>query len=631
MKNLYTQKLGVFVIFCLLFLLSFPGVAQVGIGTTNPNSNALLDIDASTTAGGLLLPRVALTGTANEAPLSAHVQGMTVYNTATAGNVTPGYYYNDGTQWVRIAEATTSSNDWTTTGNAGTTSGTNFIGTTDNNALRVRTNNVNRFEFTTDGRLQSFNSGSAGQPTYSWNNDTDIGMYRIGANTLGFSALQTVVNGNPVYPGDRFTVHGATDDYAINGYATGANGVAVYGENATVGGTGIIGDAAGGSTSKSGNGVIGINRSGSGNGVYGNSSNVGVRGYGGHGAILESRLNNGYGAVAWNTTASGTDRTGLLAIGQNLNPITFPSTGAILYGRSSGGAGFADEDTGTGLLGVGNDGTTAYSLVLGSGIAGTGNKFGVYGYATETGVDNQNGDISSAGGYFGNAYDGHAYVAGWYDPEGGGNNDQNFKIIGTGNVSTIVKDVNDVPVIMYAPEAPESLFQDYGVGKLTNGTAIIQLDPTLSKNIRVDADHPIKVFVQLEGDCNGVYVTNKSATGFTVKELQNGRSNANFSWSIVATRADEVFYNDRGEARISHNNLRFPKAPKRLEVHKQNVSTVSSGAVETQIKRAASIPPKEKTRARATVENNETQAEPNNTSDTQTKAPAKTVNTKNKN
>ncbi|MGO3184574.1 MAG: hypothetical protein ACTIJ9_17230 [Aequorivita sp.] len=104
MKNIYPQKIKVFVFFSFLFLLSFDAFAQVGIGTTDPNANALLDIDATDTPGGLLLPRIALTGASSFAPLAAHVAGMTVYNTATAGTgantVTPGYYYNDGTQWV---------------------------------------------------------------------------------------------------------------------------------------------------------------------------------------------------------------------------------------------------------------------------------------------------------------------------------------------------------------------------------------------------------------------------------------------------------------------------------------------------------------------------------------------------
>lgn len=34
---------------------------------------------------------------------------------------------------------------------------------------------------------------------------------------------------------------------------------------------------------------------------------------------------------------------------------------------------------------------------------------------------------------------------------------------------------------MFAPEAPEVLFQDYGTGKLNNGSAITNIDPVLSK------------------------------------------------------------------------------------------------------------------------------------------------------
>jgi len=76
--------------------------AQVKIGTnaTSLNANAVLELESSTK--GILFPRVALTGTSNVAPLAAHVQGMTVYNTATAGDVTPGMYTNSGTAWVKL-------------------------------------------------------------------------------------------------------------------------------------------------------------------------------------------------------------------------------------------------------------------------------------------------------------------------------------------------------------------------------------------------------------------------------------------------------------------------------------------------------------------------------------------------
>lgn len=106
---------------------------------------------------------------------------------------------------------------------------------------------------------------------------------------------------------------------------------------------------------------------------------------------------------------------------------------------------------------------------------------------------------------------------------------------------------------MVAPEAPEALFQDYGTGQLVNGYAKVVLDPVLAKNVLVDAAHPLKVFVQLEGECNGVYVFNKKPDGFEVKELQNGSSNAAFSYQVIATRADE----ERGGHVSEYSKMRF--------------------------------------------------------------------------
>lgn len=79
--------------------------AQVKIGSnpTTINTNSVLEMESSNK--GLLMPRVALTITTAASPLSAHVAGMNVYNTATAGDVTPGNYYNNGTKWVRVADA----------------------------------------------------------------------------------------------------------------------------------------------------------------------------------------------------------------------------------------------------------------------------------------------------------------------------------------------------------------------------------------------------------------------------------------------------------------------------------------------------------------------------------------------
>lgn len=86
-----------------LFLVTIQAQSQIGIGTISPNPNAILDLTA--TNKGFLLPRVALSNTTIPAPLGVFVEGITVYNTATTGDVSPGIYFSNGTIWVSIAEA----------------------------------------------------------------------------------------------------------------------------------------------------------------------------------------------------------------------------------------------------------------------------------------------------------------------------------------------------------------------------------------------------------------------------------------------------------------------------------------------------------------------------------------------
>lgn len=77
--------------------------SNVGIGTNTASSDAILEVNA--TNKGLLMPRLNLMAASDASPLSSHIAGMTVYNTATAGDVTPGYYVNDGTKWIRFDRA----------------------------------------------------------------------------------------------------------------------------------------------------------------------------------------------------------------------------------------------------------------------------------------------------------------------------------------------------------------------------------------------------------------------------------------------------------------------------------------------------------------------------------------------
>lgn len=127
---------------------------------------------------------------------------------------------------------------------------------------------------------------------------------------------------------------------------------------------------------------------------------------------------------------------------------------------------------------------------------------------------------------------------------------------------------------MVAPESPEALFQDYGIGSLTNGYAKIDIDPILTKNIRVDETHPMKVFIQLEGDCKGVYVFNKTATSFEVKELQNGNSNVSFSYQIVAFRADE----ERADQISKYSEMRFKPLNREFVVSEKEIKIESESS-----------------------------------------------------
>jgi len=79
--------------------------AQVGINTDNPSSGALLDINSNN--GGFLIPRVELTGTDDVTTITpSATTGLLVYNTVIAGplitQVTPGFYYWNGGQWLRF-------------------------------------------------------------------------------------------------------------------------------------------------------------------------------------------------------------------------------------------------------------------------------------------------------------------------------------------------------------------------------------------------------------------------------------------------------------------------------------------------------------------------------------------------
>jgi hypothetical protein len=147
----------------LFILCLYANGQNVGINTTGsvPNSSALLDVDASPGNNlGMLIPRVALTQTSLMAPIVGAAVSLLVYNTNAINDVTPGFYYWNGSAWVRFF--TSNGGAWQLIGNAGTIASTsaigvavnnNFIGTTDAVDFVIASNNLERMRISSAGNI----------------------------------------------------------------------------------------------------------------------------------------------------------------------------------------------------------------------------------------------------------------------------------------------------------------------------------------------------------------------------------------------------------------------------------------------------------------------------------------------
>jgi len=154
--------------------------SQVGIGTTVPSNGAILDLNS--TDKGLLITRVNITDLNTIAPITGgSTIGLLVYNeNATTGK---GFYYWDGFKWVNLT-----SNDWKLNGNSATVPGTDFLGTTDNKDLIIKTNNTEVLNITKNGQIRAAIAGSATSPVYAWSGDTNTGLFNISNDNLGLTS-----------------------------------------------------------------------------------------------------------------------------------------------------------------------------------------------------------------------------------------------------------------------------------------------------------------------------------------------------------------------------------------------------------------------------------------------------------
>jgi hypothetical protein len=134
------------ILFSVILFLASPIFSQ-GVGVNNtgaaPNANAMLDVDATTNNKGILIPRITSGQRAGIGGLGAAEEGLTVYD-----ETTNSYWLWDGTQWLQFMMQ---GKAWELAGNAGTTPGTDFIGTTDAQDWVIKTNNTERVRVLSNG------------------------------------------------------------------------------------------------------------------------------------------------------------------------------------------------------------------------------------------------------------------------------------------------------------------------------------------------------------------------------------------------------------------------------------------------------------------------------------------------
>jgi len=363
--------------------------------------------------------------------------------------------------------------------------------------------------------LSLTNTGAGGAASFTIANGADTSAaLRVSTNGFGTGIIGSSLSSSGIY-GETNANHDTVA--AIRGVAT-STSAGVYGVSgdaaASIYGTGVrgIGGQAGG-TFKGGTwGVFGTSETG-----------VGVEG------VTNAAYDGATGILGVAVPGSGQIIGVRGAAGNSTGGIGVQGEGQYrgVLGMASGGGGYgvsaeAYGSDGVGLHAFANNGSNSYAII----------------------AQSFNGWALSVNGKFyqyGALFEAHPTSTIW-----------------STNKPATVKLNDGSKVKLFSEEAAEVLFNDYGEGTLQGGKAHIDLDPTFAQTVTIDKTHPMKVFVQLEGDCKGVYVTNKTTSGFDVVELQGGASNAHFSYRIACKRKyyeDERLATDEQDIKFNERVL----------------------------------------------------------------------------
>jgi hypothetical protein len=392
-----------------------------------------------------------------------------------------------------------------------------------------------------------------------------VGVFGQGAPALGST--------EPGGPGVRGIGGGSPNDNAdgVQGFGVGTfTGVVGWGDpNANGSGVVGFGGTVNSATNAGGPGVRGIG-AGAPNVMPpplpgGFPNPVGVFGVGGGSSDpkFASPINGagviGIGGSSTKPNAVGNDADGVQGFGVG----TFSGVAGFGGGSSGTGAfGLGGGPSGPGVRGIGAGGPfTASSGPVGvygqggpnsDGVQGVGNGvgaagvrgFGSFGVHAIAGPNNGDtavyadghpgaiGIFASGGqaGFFAGDVVVNASLSVDHDLTVSGN----FSVLSPGIKSAVVPFPDGSHRQLYCMESPESWFEDFGSGHLTNGRAEIQLDPDFAATVSTDDYH---VFTAEYDDNNALFVTNRTRTGFEVR-AKTSTSAAKFSYRVVARRKD---------------------------------------------------------------------------------------------
>lgn len=298
-------------------------------------------------------------------------------------------------------------------------------------------------------------------------------------------------------------------------------------------GTGVSGSSTNGDgmngTSEFGTGIVASSRTGIG---LTTSSDQGIALSASSPAFVGIKVTAGTDGIdAGTRNPSATDHVGKSGVFAHDDSTDAGSLNFGVFGVSARGIGiFGGSTNGSGVFGNSTNHI---------GVFGTGN-IGLVGQATGTATNTAGIDVFGHGNEAAELHDtttGGVFINGIDS-----SNDLEFQVQDTGDVfahsfnSSLMTQRQPTTVgrqiATYAHQSSVPTLEDFGEAQLTGGHAYVQFEPNFASAI--DQHTAYLVFLTPEGDTRGLYVTQRTLAGFSVRENQGGHSTVAFSYRIVA-------------------------------------------------------------------------------------------------